>query len=149
MSYSLSSIIRSFDIFGYKIQLNINKEDKAHKTLFSGFISIAIQMSILSLIISQTSQMVNHDNNSVTTYKSLNNAEELNLGFQHSSSQVMVYQVMRKQTEGNRAIEQDDETSRYVNVIYKWVSVDNLSGDKEVKDVFEATKCDNEQMKDN
>ena len=46
-------------------------------------------------------------------------------------------------------MELDDETSRYVNVIYKWVSVDNLSGDKEVKDVFEATKCDNKQMKDN
>ena len=62
MSTSFSSLIRNFDNFGHQIKLNINKQDRSHKTVLSGIVSIITNCLILSMVITKTQSMLNHDN---------------------------------------------------------------------------------------
>ncbi len=51
---SLLPLIRDCDLFGHQIKLNINKQDRSYKTVFSGAVSIIISSLILSLIVIKT-----------------------------------------------------------------------------------------------
>lgn len=72
--------------------------------------------------------MVNEDNNTITTYKSLNNAEsEKGFCYDSTSSSILLYHVLRKQTDNNRPlnIQDDEEVKRYISVVYQYVRVEN------------------------
>lgn len=59
---TVNNIVKSFDLFGYKIEFNYNRMGTNYRTTCGGTMSILIQIFVYFVFAMRTYQMVNQSN---------------------------------------------------------------------------------------
>ena len=74
---SLTTHIKTHDLFGYRIKLNFNKEGNFHKTLAGGQVSIFIKMIMLLYILVLVQKLMTNGDDEIHSIASNNDLKEL------------------------------------------------------------------------
>ena len=106
--------IKSYDLFGHEITLNIHNEPKAHTTLVGGFFSIFVLFTFVVYTLFNIKRFLLKEGNNEVSYAVMGSFDEIgDVNFHKDSDMTMIY-MLTKQDGGERPLYINNETKRHI-----------------------------------
>ena len=113
----LQKFIKKKDIFGHVVKINVDQNQKTHKTLLGGIITILISISLLDMITTKVMAMVLRTNNNIITYTSSYDVENGD-GINFNQTSMFIYHVLKKQKHEDGPLFLNASLSQYLDVFF-------------------------------